>query len=38
MAGDRPTVVGEEGVERIHEDMEDEAKLPHIAPDRQTVG
>jgi hypothetical protein len=32
MAGDRPAVVGEEGVERIQADIEDVAKGSHISP------
>ena len=32
MAGDRPAVIGEKRVERIHHDMIDVAKLPHISP------
>jgi len=32
MACDRPAVVGEKRVERVHGDMKDVAKLPHISP------
>jgi hypothetical protein len=32
MARDRPAVVGEERVKRIHHDVIDVADLPHIPP------
>jgi hypothetical protein len=32
MAGDGPTIVGEKRVERIHRDLIDVVKLPHISP------
>ncbi len=32
VAGDRPAVIGEKRVERIHDDEIDVAKLPHISP------
>src|SRR3974390_3403657 len=32
MAGERPAVIGEEGVKRIQEEAEEVAKEPHISP------
>ena len=32
VAGDRPAVIGEKRVERVHADMKDVANLPHISP------
>jgi len=32
MAGDRPAIIGEEGVERVQADVKDVAKLPHMSP------